>query len=145
MITFPWGMSQRAGNARPRPPGPRECGSAARGSPWKRLVAFLVATPQNRAGGPAHAKINFDPLPGTLLRLEQFVRGGQGLLKAVWSRREASCFRRWLTERDDASAEALAPPLPTASLYAALLTLLSMSGHHQSHSPSEYSQNKRGR
>lgn len=59
--------------------------------------------------GPTHAQINFVPLPGTLLRLEQFVRGGQGLLKAVWSRREASYFRRWLTEQDDDSAEALGP------------------------------------
>lgn len=109
MITFPRGMSQRARNGRPRPRGPQECGSVAQGSPWKRLVALLVATPQNGAGGPARAKINFVPLPGTLLRSEQCVRGGQGLLRAVWSRREASYFRGWLTEQDDDSAEALGP------------------------------------
>lgn len=111
MITFPWGMSRRAGNARPRPCGPQECGSVARGSPWKHLVAFLVAflvaTPRKQGQRtPPTPKLI---LSDFLLSLEQFVRGGQGLLKAVWSRREASYFRRWLTEQDDDCAEALGP------------------------------------
>lgn len=103
-------MSQRAGNAR--------LAAARTPGMWPGSTGVTLETPpsiscSNAAktgpAEPATPKFNFVPLPGTRLRLEQRVRGGQGLLEAVWSRREASYFRRWLTEQDDDSAEALGP------------------------------------
>ncbi|CAG00730.1 unnamed protein product, partial [Tetraodon nigroviridis] len=107
--------------------------------------AFPVTTPRDEAARPARGEINF-------VRFLARFRGGNGVSEVVKASSKppapggkphiSAAGRR---SRMTPPPRRWGPALPAASVYAALLTLLSMSGHHQSHSGSEYSQKEQGR
>lgn len=75
-------------------------------SPWKRLGAQDRASQNESRPLFWHASDAGTSLSGG---------GGQGPTRSCWSRREASCFRRWQTQQDDGAAEAFRAPVSSCA------------------------------